>query len=195
MPRRRQVKLVRPYQDETAFVEAEGWTLGKRSILLIDAPDLEVGTEVRCDVSLESGQTLIRAEGRIVEQIAPDGDRPGGLKLRFQRVAPETKALIGRVLTEVVDSGPAASPGPLPPPAETADPDEADPDEADPDGGEPPRAKRSDSGFHQRVVAPVEPPPNREQLLDRLRARQRRRIEDEESEPPSEHPEADENAG
>lgn len=186
MARRKKLQIVRPYQDEAAFVEAEGWTIRKRSVILVGAPDVEVGVDVRCDVSLESGQKLIRAEGRVVEQIPPQGDRPGGIKLRFQRVAPDTQKFISRVLanaTQPIDSGPAASPGPLEPPAEAAAEEPAE------NAGEPslrpepapPRRRRrkaSDSGMHARVVPPVEPPPNREELLDRLRARHRRRVED-----------------
>ena len=179
MSRRPRIQLVRPYQDVEAFVEAEGWTVRKRSMLLIGAADIAVGTEVRCDISIETGETLIRAEGRIVEQIATQGDRPGGLELRFQRIAPDTQELIGRILasaTQPVDSGPTASPEPLAVPEAHTDSSATErsrPTEPAPAEGEDP-----DSGLHARVVAPVAAPPNREQLLDRLRARQRHRIED-----------------
>jgi hypothetical protein len=204
MARRKKLQLVRPFQDEQSFIDAEGWTLKKSSVLLVDAPGLAIGTMVRCDISLESGQTLIRAEGKIVEEVAPEGGRPGGLKLRFQRVAPDTQEFINRVLSsarvEPVDSGPAASPGPLAPPdEEPASPEFA---EATAGGAEPrpagptepaPPEDDADSGLHARVVAPVEPPPNREELLDRLRARQRHRIE--EGDAPAERPRAGEDAG
>lgn len=189
MPRRKKLKLVRPYQDEQSFIEAEGWTLKKSSMLLLDAPDLAVGTSIRCDVSLDSGQTLVRAEGKIVEEVAPRDGRPGGLKLRFQRVAPDTQELIARVLSAAVapiDSGPAASPGPLAPPddealaPDAADGSEGEPRRAQPTEPAPPEPKASDSGLHARVVAPVEAPPNREELLDRLRARKRQRVEEDE---------------
>ncbi len=205
MARLKKLQLVRPYGDEAAFIEAEGWTIRKRSVVLIGAPELEIGTEVRCDVALDSGQKLIRAEGRVVEQVAPVGDRPGGLKLRFQRVAPDTQAFINRVLanaTQPVDSMPLASPEPLIPPdaEESATPAAeertagesaaATPEDtsAAADADEKPRRSRrpkrkrkaSDSGMHARVVPPVDPPPNREELLDRLRARHRSRVEERE---------------
>jgi len=200
--RRKKLQLVRPFQDEQSFIEAEGWTLKTSSILLVDAPALAIGSTVRCDISLESGETLIRAEGKIVEEVAPEGSRPGGLKLRFQRVAPDTQAFINRVLSsarvEPVDSGPAASPGPLTPPDE--EPDSPEAAAATADGEAPSRTTEpapaeddTDSGLHARVVAPVEPPPNREDLLDRLRARQRHRVE--EGDAPVDRPQTGEDAG
>lgn len=169
MAKRLRIQLVRPYQDEAEFIAAEGWTVHKGSIVLVGAPEVAVGTDVRCDVALATGQLLIRAEGRVAAEVAPADGRPGGLKLRFQRVAPDTQAFIQRVLERTVltpplDSGPNASIAPL----------------TEPEEAEPAPRKAPDSGLHERVVAPVEPPPNRAELLDRLRARQRRRVEERE---------------
>ncbi len=194
MAPRPRLQLVRPYRDVETFVEAEGWTIRKRSMLLVGAPDVAIGTEVRCDISIETGETLIRAEGRIVEQIAAQGDRPGGLKLRFQRIAPDTQKLIGRILasaTQPIDSGPTASPEPLAMPETQTD--ESGTARSRPTEPAPPEGEDPDSGLHARVVAPVAAPPNREQLLDRLRARQRRRIEDDSG--PAKPSDADEDTG
>lgn len=202
MARRRKIQLVRPYQDEQEFVSAEAWTIRKRSMLLIDAPDIAIDTDVRLDLSLESGEKIIRAEGRIIDKVAPKGRRPGGLKMRFQRMAPDTQEFINQLLsqsssTQPIDSGPAASSSPIAAPPPEAPPEAAQPaDDADAEPARldpaPQTRKSSDSGLHQRVVGPVEPPPNREELLDKLRARQRRRLE---SDPPSAHPRTGEDAG
>lgn len=90
------IRHERPYADEEAFIEAEGWTLNTKSILLIDYPDLSADTPVRCYVTLASGVTLVKAEGIVVGARAPSGDRPGGLEVRFKRIGADTQRLIKR---------------------------------------------------------------------------------------------------
>ncbi len=168
------VHVVRPYPNEQAYLAAEAWSIEPRSMLLIDADPLAADTAVSFDVALADGQKPIRAEGRVVEVVRPKDDRPGGVRVRFKRFGPATKAFIERAVSahapraaETADVTPALSttvtaPEPLsdvtpftpPLPAELAT-----------------RAANSPSGVRPRSPGPVAAPANRDDLLKRLRHR------------------------
>jgi hypothetical protein len=90
------IRHERPYADEESFIEAEGWALTTKSIVLVDHPDLNVDTPVRCYVTLASGVTLVKAEGIVIGPRAATGDRPAGLEVRFKRIGADTQRLIKR---------------------------------------------------------------------------------------------------
>jgi hypothetical protein len=90
------IRHERPYDDEDAFVEAEGWALTTKSMVLVGHPDLVIDTQVRCYVTLASGITLVKAEGIVLGYRQPTETRPGGLEVRFKRVGSDTQRLIKR---------------------------------------------------------------------------------------------------
>lgn len=90
--------VVRPYASEAELIEREGWTVQSKGMLLVDQDALPADTVVRFDVALADGTKLVVAEGKVVGAQAADGDRPGGLRVRFRRFGASTKAFIDRVV-------------------------------------------------------------------------------------------------
>jgi len=190
------VHVVRPYSSEQDYLNAEAWSIDPRGMLLIGADPLPGDTAVLFDVALSDGQKPIRAEGRVVGLVAANGDRPGGLRVRFKRFGAATKAFIERaVKAKQADSGREPEPEPERPsqvePERPSAPDAEQP--TLPDGerlslpevrpsmtdlepaaaapSSPSSPAREPSGLRQRVPGPVAAPANREELLARLRQR------------------------
>lgn len=193
------LRVLRPYADEAQYLAAEAWSIDDKGIVLIDQAALPKDTVVRFEVVLEDGSKPVRAEGKVHKLVPAEGDRPGGLKVRFRRFDAATKQFIDRVLEErrkerrsrrpppaelaplVLDPEPFAPPVSERPPAEASAPEQSAPEvvsqplaasdaaeeaEATPPPAPAPRA--SSGGLGPRSV---EAPPNRDELLDRLRAR------------------------
>lgn len=186
------VHVVRPYSTEQDYLNAEAWSIDPRGMLLIGAEPLPGDTAVLFDVALSDGQKPIRAEGRVVGLVAANGDRPGGLRVRFKRFGAATKAFIERAVRA---KQAASEPEPERPsqvePERPSAPDAEQP--SSPDGERlslpevrasmtdlepaaaaplpPSSLAREPSGPRQRVPGPVAAPANREELLARLRQR------------------------
>jgi hypothetical protein len=156
--------VVRPYASEEVFLAAEAWTIDARGMVLLDQQNLEPETAVVFDVSLSNGVKLIRAEGRVAGYLAPSDDRPGGLRIRFRRFGGQTKSFIDRAIAarELELSASVSSRPPPPGPGSTPKPLLLP---------EQPPLPMERSGIHRRPLMPVDAPPNRDELLDRLRAR------------------------
>jgi len=88
----------RPYASEEEYLAHERFSIEAKSMLLIDQPALPLDTAVVFDVTLDSGQKPIRAEAKVVGYVEPEGDRPGGLRVRFRRFGAATKAFIDRAV-------------------------------------------------------------------------------------------------
>ena len=189
------VHVVRPYASELEYLAAEAWSIDGRSMVLIDAEELPADTAVLFDVALADGQKPIRAEGRVVGMVAPKGDRPGGLKVRFKRFGAATKAFIERAVkardqaaSSPAASAPQAAPEPSRPsmtelerpsvpeverpsmPEVRASMTELEKIDVPPP---PAPSTRESSGVRARVPGPVAAPANREELLEKLRQRRR----------------------
>ncbi len=192
------VHVQRPYATAEEYLEAEAWTIETRSMLLIDAAELPLDAAVLFDVSIK-GEKLIRAEGRVVAFVTPEGDTPGGLRVRFKRYGASTKAFIDRAVnfqkqrSEVVQASPPSLPEPSAPsvpevvaPSIVTSAPVAAPSPAEPTGAftpevrapsQPPPASagtqgiREPSGIHRRPLADGDVPQNRDELLARLRER------------------------
>jgi hypothetical protein len=175
------IHIYRPYASEEEYLANERFSIEAKAMLLIDQPPLPLDTAVVFDVTLENGQKPIRAEARVVGHLEPEGERPGGLRVRFRRFGAATKAFIDRAVNgtpavaaptlvwpavdapapsvRVIEvearSAPNAAPMPTPEPLQGNDPHGAD--EA--------------SGVHRKTARPVVAPANREALLARLRGR------------------------
>jgi hypothetical protein len=152
------IHVVRPYQTEAEYLEAEAWSIEARTMILIGEPELPEGTAVLFDVQLANGTKPIRAEARVVESVASSPGRPGGLRVRFRRYGAATKAFIDRAAAMPRAEG--VAPKAAPSPAEEASP---------PLTG----MSAESSGIHPRSIPVVAAPPDREALLDRLRERAR----------------------
>jgi hypothetical protein len=188
--------IVRPYATVEEYLDVEAWTIDARAMLLVDAPDLAVDTVVLFDVALRgSSEKLIRAEGRVAGRIAGQGDRPGGLRIKFKRYGAATKAFIDRaVQAQKIQVEPPTSIAPvsrnsvteiellraeavnlsvnLPVPVPVNAPapvPAADPAPAAALESRP--EAREPSGVHRRPAGPVEVPAHRDALLARLRER------------------------
>lgn len=92
------IHLHRPYASEEEYIAHERFSIDAKSMLLIDQPALPLDTAVVFDVTLDNGQKPIRAEARVVGYIETEGDRPGGLRVRFRRFGAATKAFIDRAV-------------------------------------------------------------------------------------------------
>lgn len=159
--------VVRPYATEDEFLAAEAWTIDARGMVLLDQPNQEPETAVVFDVALTNGAKLIRAEGRVAGYLPASDDRPGGLRVRFRRFGAQTKLFIDRAIAAREQELAASLSSRPPPPAPGSAPKPFLLPENPPLPGE--RLERS--GIHRRLATPIEAPPNREELLERLRAR------------------------
>jgi hypothetical protein len=198
--------VTRPYSTEGEYLAAEAWTIEPRSVTLIGQRELENDTLVMFDVSLASGEKMIRAEGRVVGFTAATADDPSYLKVRFRRYGSQTKQFIERALAAREeqlaraalrastlpprngDAPTRPSLAPLAPPPAANQPEESPqtpelqrsifppPPAAEPDAGVTElraRALVEPSGIRRRLISKIPAPPNREELLERLRVRAR----------------------
>lgn len=156
------IHVLRPYANEEEYLAHERSTIDPKTMLLIDQPPLPLETAVVFDVTLSNGEKPIRAEAKVIAHVSATAEYPGGLRVRFKRYGAATKSFIERAVRASGGSMPAASATSLMPPAEVMPslaPGRALLDETE------------TSGIHRKVVAPVAPPANRDDLLSKLRAR------------------------
>ncbi|HEY8073373.1 MAG TPA: hypothetical protein VIF62_04675 [Labilithrix sp.] len=119
------IRIVRPYANEDEFLEAELETIGKTSVILIGAHPRPTGVILRFEVTLGSGATILRGEGRVLAHKENAFRGQPGLSLRFTRLDPRSKALVDRVasLREARAGGRPSQPPPppsIPPPTRTS---------------------------------------------------------------------------
>lgn len=110
---------MRPYDDEEEFLNAELETVGKTSVILIGAHPRPAGIILRFEVTLQSGATVLRGEGRVLAHKERAFRGQPGLSLRFTRLDPKSKALVDRAVSmrEARLSGEASSIRPPSPPS------------------------------------------------------------------------------
>ena len=154
------VRVVRPYPSVEAYVRGDAWTADRTGLVLVGQEALEPGVVVRFEVVLESGDNLLRGEGRAqAVEAAPDGSE-FGLRVRFKRLDSESKSLVRKLLRAARNQPTAASQTKVASPPPPASAGRASCDEP--------------SGVRQRRVAVVAAPEGRDALLERLRERARR---------------------
>lgn len=91
------IRIVRPYDSAEAFTEREGDTIGKTSIVLLGAKERPTGVILRFEITINTGEAMMRGEGRVLafkEQALFDET---GLVLRYTRLDPKSKALVDRL--------------------------------------------------------------------------------------------------
>lgn len=165
------LRIVRPYASVDDFLAGDAWTVDRADMLLVGAEPLEANATVRFEIVLASGMSVVNGEGRVLSHVPEMGERPAGLRVRFQRLDDASKTMLKRAL-EAQKRSRGAKPV-APPAAELRNPEKS-PDEAPPP---PPHAGSDDvapnsgkSGV-RNALAPSATPENREALLDRLRQR------------------------
>jgi hypothetical protein len=115
------VRIVRPYETEEAFLENELETIGKTSVILIGAHPRPTGVILRFEVTLASGTTVLRGEGRVLAHKENAFRGQPGLALRFTRLDPRSKALVDRAAAiREARLANEARPASVPPPAAPA---------------------------------------------------------------------------
>jgi hypothetical protein len=90
------LRVVRPYSSEADLLGAEGWTITMKRVVLIGARPLKRGTVVQVELVLETGDKLLRAEGKVVGMAKARNDRPKGLEVRLKRYGAATKRFLER---------------------------------------------------------------------------------------------------
>lgn len=177
------LEVARPYANAEEFLKAEAWTIEDRSIVLVDQTELPHDTIVRFEIVLEDGSKPIRAEGKVARYVPPTGDKPGGLKVRFRRFDSATKRFIDRAVAERQSQRRSRRPPPPnqplvldePVPASSSDPHlDSAPESVAPPSIVPESTQlvSEPSQVRERVVAA---PPNREELLEKLRERAKKK--------------------
>ena len=184
----RSLRICRPYQTEDEYLAAEAWSIDTRSILLIDQPELPQGEIVRFEIVLDDGSKPIRAEGVVYKKVKERRKRPGGLRVKLKRMGAQTKAFIDRAVAHKKAQRsipPPAPPGEEPAPLSLEPVSETTPGEivadssphsspdASSEGGNSGAAEDTTSagGETRSKVKRVDAPPNRDELLSRLRDR------------------------
>lgn len=151
------VRIVRPYETEDAFLENELETVGKTSVILIGAHSRPTGVILRFEVTLASGATILRGEGRVLAHKESAFRGQPGLALRFTRLDPKSKALVDRAaaIREARLAGGVAAEAPPPAPSSASLPAQAsapEPRASEPSAPEP-------SAPPPQASEPSAPPP------------------------------------
>jgi hypothetical protein len=94
------LRIQRPYDSREAYLEGDAWTVSRSEVLLLVdvAADLPEGTAVGFEIVLATDEVVVRGEGRVAGTSGPSASRPGGLRVRFQRLDSESKAMLRRAL-------------------------------------------------------------------------------------------------
>lgn len=90
------IRIVRPYESEDELLEHELETVGKTSVVLIGAHPRPTGVILRFEVTLASGTTVLRGEGRVLAHKENAFRGQPGLTLRFTRLDPRSKSVVDR---------------------------------------------------------------------------------------------------
>ncbi|MEA2747579.1 MAG: hypothetical protein QOI41_1722 [Myxococcales bacterium] len=93
------IRIVRPYDTEDELLEHELETVGKTSVVLIGAHPRPTGVILRFEVTLASGTTVLRGEGRVLAHKENAFRGQPGLTLRFTRLDPRSKSVVDRATT------------------------------------------------------------------------------------------------
>jgi hypothetical protein len=202
------LRVVRPYASEAELLSAEGWTITMRRIVLVGERPLKKGTIVQVELVLETGEKLLRAEGKVAGMAKARSDRPKGLEVRLKRYGASTKRFLERAAQAATaaeatpaaeESPPKSAPEVDSSPGASLDVESSDVElvsqvetelvsqvevlddepitDVDVLGRENSAAADATSPDSDRSgvrVRVVEPPPDREALLERLRERARK---------------------
>jgi hypothetical protein len=176
------MRISRPYGSEDELIDGDFASLARAWIILPDAPVYPVGELVRFEVLLSSGAPAIRGEGTVTAYHAPGGPKPPGLEVKFSRIDARTKSILQRVHAKRNALGHSVSlpPGlaisaetPAPPLARAEAPTPPVCTDSGSTGPDLPKEDLSDVRAARAPGRNAAPPPNRNEILDRLRDRAR----------------------
>jgi hypothetical protein len=140
------IRITRPYRSEGEFIDGDLAWLGRSSVILPNGPIRPEGELVRFEIMLDGGMPVLRGEGHVVAHHTPSGTRPPGLEVRFTRIDARSKLLLDRVGEKRSTFMPSAAPVARPSLVAAAPAD---------------------------VPSKIVRPQNRDEILERLRARAR----------------------
>lgn len=120
------IRIVRPYDTEDQLLENELETIGKTNVVLIGAHPRPTGVILRFEVTLQTGATILRGEGRVLAHKENAFKGQAGLSLRFTRLDPKSKGVVDRATAMREAKSPSAPPRPPAPSAPLSDPAIAD---------------------------------------------------------------------
>ena len=105
------IRVIRPYASEDEYLAKEGDSITKTTIELIGAHSRPLGIILRFEVTLQSGKTLVRGEGRVTQFNANGRYDQPSLSLRFTKLDPKSKALVDRavLMRQPQQASPAAA--------------------------------------------------------------------------------------
>lgn len=106
------IRIVRPYETEDELLEHELETVGKTSVVLIGAHPRPTGVILRFEVTLASGATVLRGEGRVLAHKDDAFRGQPGLTLRFTRLDPKSKSVVDRAAAMREARGTPSRPAP-----------------------------------------------------------------------------------
>lgn len=117
------VRVQRPYATREEYLEAEADLLGRSHVTLLGAKPRAAGTLLRFEVVLDTGEPVIRAEGRVVEMRQIRSEQ--GLHVKLTRIDNRTKLTLDEATARKRDKLPR-SPSQVdtrpPPPAAESQP-------------------------------------------------------------------------
>jgi hypothetical protein len=157
------IRITRPYGSENEFIDGDFAWIGRTTIVLANTPARKAGEIIRFEIVLTSGSPVFRGEGSVVGYYPPGGGKPPGLEVRFTRIDARSKLVLDKVRerrTALSRSGELpAAPASLAP--------------APPQAIQPPARAASERRVVQRTSphSKVAAPPNRDEILERLRSR------------------------
>jgi hypothetical protein len=172
------LRITRPWGSEKEFVEGDIACFGRTAILLPGAPAREPGELIRFEIVLSHGTPVFRGEGNVVAHHLPGGSKPAGLEVRFTRIDARSKLILDRVRERRTT---LTRQGSVPPPPLVSHPPPGHPSFAPgpavmsmpaPPGSVISMPAVTDPAVRRaRSKGPVPPPPNRDEILARLRER------------------------
>lgn len=152
------IRITRPYGNEDEFLEHELETLTRTSVTLLGAQPRPQGVVLRFELVLQSGQAILRGEGRVV------GFKPnilhglGGLTLRFTRLDSKSKALVDKAAAARERRRPSHAP-PSEPPRVSEPPKPPPTPQPEPALAAPPAPISVEILAEAPASSPSEPPP------------------------------------
>src|SRR5258708_33945224 len=109
------IRITRPYASEEEYLENDLETLTRTGITLVGAQPRPEGVVLRFELSLSTGQVVLRGEGRVVGFRGNAHQGLGGPALRFTRLDLRSKALIDQAPPLPEMRPPPTTPPPPPP--------------------------------------------------------------------------------
>ncbi len=116
------VRVLRPFANEDALLEAEANAFTRTGVVLIGAPSRPNGVVLRFEICLRDGQVAMRGEGRVVGFRAQSAEEESALMLRFTRLDVKSKALLDRAVAIREERRSLAPPSQPRPPAKALTP-------------------------------------------------------------------------